>query len=45
MIRKHLFDDDSSDLRSTKLGYNGKGTVTLSLGLSPDKALKATPQH
>ncbi|KAF6318006.1 transmembrane protein 273 [Rhinolophus ferrumequinum] len=22
MIRKHLFDNDSSDLRSTKLGYN-----------------------
>lgn len=45
MIKKHLFDNDSSDLRSTHLGYNGEGTVTLSLGFATDEAQKATPEH
>ena len=28
MIKKHLFDNDSSDLRNSTLGFNGKGAVT-----------------
>ncbi|KAF0872718.1 CJ128 protein, partial [Crocuta crocuta] len=27
MIKKHLFDNDSSDLRSSNLGFNGKGAL------------------
>ena len=32
MIRKHMFDNDSSDLRSTNVGFNGKEAVMLSPG-------------
>ncbi|KAF4019007.1 hypothetical protein G4228_010700 [Cervus hanglu yarkandensis] len=32
MIRKHMFDNDSSDLRSTNVGFNGKETVMLNPG-------------
>lgn len=37
MIRKHLFDHDSSDLRSTNARANGKDVVPLSLGAVPDE--------
>nr|XP_019585710.1 PREDICTED: putative uncharacterized protein C10orf128 homolog isoform X1 [Rhinolophus sinicus] len=44
MIRKHLFDNDSSDLRSPAPGYNGEGAVPLSPGL-PGTTLTATPEQ
>lgn len=35
MIRKHLFDNDSSDLRSMNAGSSGKGRVVFKPGSAP----------
>ncbi|KAB1271040.1 Transmembrane protein 273 [Camelus dromedarius] len=35
MIRKHLFDNDSSDLRSTNMGFNGKEMVVVNPSSTP----------
>lgn len=32
LVRKHMFDDDSSDLRSANAGFSGKETVMLRPG-------------
>lgn len=44
MIKRHLFDIDSSNLRSTTPGFNGKGAVTRSLAAAcPDQETPLRP--
>uniref|UniRef100_A0A8C0LMJ2 Uncharacterized protein n=1 Tax=Canis lupus dingo TaxID=286419 RepID=A0A8C0LMJ2_CANLU len=46
MIKKHLFDIDSSNLRSTTPGFRGKGAVTRSLAAAcPDQEIPLRPSE